>query len=128
MRAGGHEAFKQRKVVTCSDGETFPLTMMGMQAADMHEADLKRIRPKPKSSLVLNLGDWRFSLSLSQFVVSKTDRYRGGSRTWYPVHIGWTKGAPLGRHFNIHRTYEGLQKARAARAIRHNSGRSLRVR
>jgi hypothetical protein len=101
LKAAGHEAFQEEKVVTTSDGQTFPFTMMGMQLADMHEASLHRIRRKSEFRLSLTLGDWDYWLTRNQFGVSKTNRYKGGSMTWHPVHIGWTKKAAKGRHFTV---------------------------
>lgn len=105
MKAGGHDAFKPMEVITCSDGTTFPNTGMGGQSAAWHEHGLKYVRPKSPARLLLTVGDLSFSLTKDQFVVSKTSRYPGGSMTWYPVHIGWTKGAPKGRHIRFRRTH-----------------------
>lgn len=102
LKAAGHKAFQEKKVVTCTDGTTFPFTMMGMQAADMHEASIRRVRKKAEFRISLTLGDWNYWLTRNQFGVSKTTRKPGGSVTWHPVHIGWTKKAAKGRHFNVH--------------------------
>jgi hypothetical protein len=115
MKAGGHKAFKPMEVITCSDGTTFPNTGMGGQAAAQHEAGLTYVRPKAKFGLTLTWGDFRYSLSVDQFVVSKTEREPGKSSTWYPVHIGWTKGAPKGRHIKIQRKYISIEDRAAAR-------------
>lgn len=87
--------------VVCSDGKRFPLSSLGMQAADMHEAGLTRVRRPAAFCASVQWRDTTVSLHATAFVVSRRYRSPGSTQTWYPLHVAW-RGSD--RHARIKRT------------------------
>lgn len=96
---------QQGKHVVCSDGERFPLSSLGMQAARWHEEGLTRVRRPSPFSLSLTWRDTTVTLHTHVLSVSRRHREPGSTQTWYPLHICWQRGR---RHFKVRRTREPL--------------------
>lgn len=91
---------REAKTVTCSDGKSFPLSSLGMQAADMYEAGLTRVRRPAAFCASVQWRDTTVSLHATAFVISRRYRSPGSMQTWYPLHVAWRRSD---RHVHLKR-------------------------